>query len=120
MTNFDTTQKIKMLGNEFEKVEQYKYLGQTIALKDRTRNEVQLRIKAGWTVFGKYKEIFQNIEIPLCLKRKVFNQCPVPTMIYGSQKRPLTKYIFIKIEVCKIKMKNVGSKIDRQNTKLHK
>ena len=57
-----------MLGKEIEKVEQCKYLSQTIALKDRTVNEVQLRTKGGWTVFGKYKEIFQNIDIPLCLK----------------------------------------------------
>ena len=40
MTNFATTQKIEIEGIEIEKVEQYKYLGQTIALEDRTANEV--------------------------------------------------------------------------------
>ena len=83
--------KIEIEGIEIEKVEQYKYLGQTIALEDRTANEVQNRIKAGWAVFGKYREILQNKELPNCLKRKVFNQCIIPTMTYGCQTWSLTK-----------------------------
>ena len=43
--------------SKFEKVEQYKNLAQTIALEDRTTNEVQLRIQEGWIVIDKYKEI---------------------------------------------------------------
>ena len=82
MTNFVTTQKIETDGKEIEKVEpcKYEYLGQTIALEGRAAKEVQLRIKAGWIVFGKPKEIFQNKEIPICLKRKVFHQCIIPIM----------------------------------------
>ena len=34
MTNFATTQKIEIEGIEIEKVEQYKYLGQTIAFEE--------------------------------------------------------------------------------------
>ena len=41
MTNFATTQKIEIEGIEIEKVEQYKYLGQTIALEDRTANAMK-------------------------------------------------------------------------------
>ena len=111
-----TTQKIEIEGIEIEKVEHYKYLGQTIALEDRTANEVQLRIKAGWAVFGKYKEIFQNKEIPICLKRKIFNQCIIPTMTYGCQTWSLTKDIANKMEICQRKMerKMLGLKqIDR-------
>ena len=70
MTNFVTTQAIKIEGIEIEKVEHYKYLGQTIALEDRTANEVQLRIQAGWAVFGKYKEIFKNKEVLICFITK--------------------------------------------------
>ena len=53
MTNFKTTEKIKIEDIEIEKVDQYKYLGQTIVMEDRTSNEVQLRIKAGCSVFGR-------------------------------------------------------------------
>ena len=85
MTNFATTQKIEIEGIEIEKVEQYKYLGQTIAFEDRTANGVQISIQAGCAVFGKYKEILQNKDIPNCLKRRVSNQCIIPTMTYGCQ-----------------------------------
>ena len=88
MTNFQTNDIIKIEGIEIEKVDQYKYLGQTIVMEDRTASEVQLRIKAGWSVSGRYKEIFLNKELPMCLKRKVFNQCINPTLTYGySHKR---------------------------------
>ena len=100
MTNFETTDKIKIEGIEIEKVDQYKYLGQTIVMEDRTANEVQLRIKAGWSVFGRYKEILQNKDIPMCLKTKVFNQCINPTLTYGCQTWTLTKELVHKIEIC--------------------
>ena len=54
-------------------------------MKDLTANEVQLRIKAGWSIFGRYKEIFQDKDMPMCLKRKVFNQCINLTLTYGCQ-----------------------------------
>ena len=57
---------------EIEKVDQYEYLWQTEELTN-----IQLRIKAGWLVFGKYKEKFVN------KKRQVFNQCILPTLTYG-------------------------------------
>ena len=116
MTNFVTTQKIEIEGIEIEKVEHYKYLGQTIAFEDRTAYEVQLRIQAGWAVFGKYKEIFQNKEIPICLKRRAYNQCIIPTMTYGCQTWSITKDIVHKTEVSQRKMerKMLGIKqIDR-------
>ena len=104
MTNFQTNDIIKIEGIEIEKVDQYKYLGQTIVMEDRTANEIQLRIKAGWSVFGRYREIFQDKELPMCLKRKVFNQCINPTLTYGCQTWTLTKDLVQKIEVCQRKM----------------
>ena len=96
--------KVKIEGIKIEKVDQYIYLGQTIVMEDRTANDVQLRIKAGWSVFGRYKDIFQDKEIPMCLKRKVFNQCINPTLTYGCQTWTLTKELVHKIEICQRKM----------------
>ena len=113
MTNYETAQKIEVEGIEIEKVDHYKYLGQTIAMADRTANEAQERIRAGWAVFGKYKEIFRNEELPICLKRKVFDQCLIPTMTYGCQTWTLTKDITNKIQICQRKMerKMLGIKL---------
>ena len=75
MTTIDTTDNIQINGTEIEKVTNYKYLGQTIAMENSTKQEVSIRIKAGWSVFGKYREIFLDRYLPMSLKRKVFNQC---------------------------------------------
>ena len=46
-------------------MEEYRYLGQNIEMKDKTLKEVQKRIRAGWSAFGKYKFIFTNKEMPM-------------------------------------------------------
>ena len=45
MTNIDSTDNIHTDGTEIEKVTNYKYLGQTIAMENRTRQEVLIRSK---------------------------------------------------------------------------
>ena len=63
---------------------------------------------------GKYKDIFENKEIPICLKPKVFNQCIIltVTMTYGCQTWLLTKDIVEKMEACQRKMLGL-KQIDR-------
>ena len=98
MTNIDTTDNIQINGTEIETVTDYKYLGQTIAMENSTKQEVSIRIKAGWTVLGKYREIFLDKHLLMSLKRKVFNQCVLPVMIYGCQTWSLTKALVKKLE----------------------
>ena len=62
-----------------------------MAMENRTKQEVSIRIKAGWSVFGKYGEIFLDRHLSLSLKRKVFNQCVLLAMTYGCQTWSLTK-----------------------------
>ena len=75
MTNIDTTDNIQINGTEIEKATNYKYLGQTIAMENRRKQEASIRIKAGWSVFGRNREIFLDRHLPLSQKRKVFKQC---------------------------------------------
>ena len=42
MTNIDTTDNIQVNGTETEKAVNYKYLGQTIAMENRTKQEVSI------------------------------------------------------------------------------
>ena len=71
MTNIDTTDNIQINGTEIEKVTNYKYLGQILAMENSTKQEVSIRIKAGWSVFGKYREIFLDRHLPVSLKRSL-------------------------------------------------
>ena len=70
MTNVDKTDNIQINGTEIEKVINYKYLGQTIAMENSTKQEVSIRIKAGWSVFVKYREIFLDRHLPMSLKER--------------------------------------------------
>ena len=47
-------------------------------------DEVKNRIIKGWKSFGQLNNIFKS-EIPTCLKRKVFNQFILPSLIYGCE-----------------------------------
>ena len=85
MTNMDTTDNIQINGTEIEKVNNNKYLGQTITMENSTKQDVSNRIKAGWSVFGKYREIFLDKHLPMSLKSKVCNQCVLPAITYGCQ-----------------------------------
>ena len=82
---------MQISGTEIEKLINYKRLGQTISMENRTRQEVSIRIKAGWSVLGMYREIFLDMHLPMSLKRRVFNQCILAAMTYGSQTCSLTK-----------------------------
>ena len=97
MTNIGTTDNIQINETEIEKVADYKYLGQTIAMENRTKQEVSIRIKPVWSVFGKYREILDR-HLPMSVKRRVFNQCVLQAMVYGCQTWSLTKALVKKIE----------------------
>ena len=54
---------------KIEKVTEFKYLGQTTHLKDTTKKEIYARIRAAWSCFGKNKEILQDKQLPISLKK---------------------------------------------------
>ena len=68
VTNIDTTDNIQINGTEIEQVTNYKYLVQTVAMENRTKQEVSIRMKAEWSVLGKYREIFLDRYLPMSLK----------------------------------------------------
>ena len=39
-------------------------------MDNSTKQKVSIRIKVGWSVFGKYREIFQDRHLPMSLKYK--------------------------------------------------
>ena len=73
-------------------------------MENSTKQEVSIRIKAGWSVFGKYREIFLDRRLPMSLKRKVFNQCVLPAITYGCQTWSLTKALAKKLETSQLAM----------------
>ncbi|XP_013144778.1 PREDICTED: uncharacterized protein LOC106108224 [Papilio polytes] len=78
-------------GHTLEVVDEYVYLGQTVQLgRSNFEREVNRRIRLGWAAFGKLRDILSSQDIPQCLKTKVFDQCVLPVMTYGTETWPLT------------------------------
>ena len=53
MTNHADSEDILIDQQKIEKVTEFKYLGQTTHLKDTTKEEIYVRIRAAWSCFGK-------------------------------------------------------------------
>ena len=49
MTNIDTAENLQLDRTEIEKMTNYTYMGNTTAMNNRTRQELSIRIKAGWS-----------------------------------------------------------------------
>ena len=69
MTNYDTNESIEIENEQIEKVESYKYLGKIVKMLDYTREEVLIRIKAGWRCFSMYKEILCDSKVSVLQER---------------------------------------------------
>ena len=87
-------------------VTEFKYLGQTTHLKDTTKEEIYARIRAAWSCFGKNKEILQDKQLPISLKKQVMDQCILPTMTYGCQTWSLNKQMTNKLRTAQRAMES--------------
>ncbi|CAG9826377.1 unnamed protein product [Diabrotica balteata] len=76
MTNLIVIEDICVGTRSIDQVMAYKYLDHEIRIgKDNQTVEILRRIRLTWAAFGKLNHIFKSSDIPICLKRKSFNQC---------------------------------------------
>ena len=87
---YATLRKVKIATAEVEKVDEYVYLGQLVTMKSDKTDEIKRRITAGWGAFSKYRYIMKS-RMPMCLKKKIYNQCIQAAMTYGCQTWAVTK-----------------------------
>lgn len=81
-----------MDGTALENVDEYLYLGHIIKLaKENQADEMKRRKGLTWTVFGRLSHILKNKEIPLNLKRKVFDTCILPVATWCFETITMTK-----------------------------
>lgn len=81
----DNITKIKIDDKEISNTNKYSYLGQIITNDHDQTLELNRRIGLGWSTFGKYRNILTNRKINMDIKKRIFNEFILPTMIYGSQ-----------------------------------
>jgi len=93
-------------GHKVEKLDKFVYLGQEVNTKGDFSGEVSRRIQLSWAAFNKFRSTFTS-KLPLCLKRKLFNQCILPVMTYGCQAWVLTKAQLRRLQVTQRKMERI-------------
>lgn len=99
MTNLVISEDLRVNNLNIEQVYSYKYLGHELRLgRDNQTCEMGRRIGLAWAAFGRLNYILKS-DIPMCLKRKVFNQCVLPVLTYGAETLTLTKQTANKIRV---------------------
>jgi len=81
---FVQPKEIKVRGKVIETVNKYIYFGQLQSIKENLTGEITRRVKMGWSAFGKLNYIFKG-NMPLCLKKKVYDQCFLPVLKYGCE-----------------------------------
>ena len=95
---------VKVEEYEIEQVNSYIYLGQRESLREKDQEgEINRRIQAGWKSFNDNKDILKS-NIPLSLKRKLYNQCILPAMTYASETWTMTKRMEQKLAASQRKM----------------
>ena len=86
MTNSNVKPGIVKLENrEIKIVESYVYLWQFISLQQSNQElEINRRVQLRWAAFGRPGYITKS-NLPLSFKKKVFNQCTLPTMTCAAK-----------------------------------
>ena len=97
---------IKVDGEILEEVHDYNYLGQVIHTELSHETEIRRRISLGWAAFSKYGDVM-NSNISVCLKRKIYNQCVLPVLTYGSETWGLTKKAERKLRTAERKIERI-------------
>ena len=120
MTNYKTDNDITVEDKVIERVTQYKYLGQIIQVKNQMSYELNTRIRAGWRYFGRNKEIFQNPNIPMSLKTKVFNHCIISSITYDYQTWIISKQLTTKLKTTQRAVKRKMLNIKLQDVEIRK
>lgn len=104
MTNLVPSGNITIGDEEVELADKYIYLGHEIRIsRDNQTCELRRRITLSWAAYGKMREVFKS-NIPMCLKRKAYNQCILPVMTYGAETLTLTDTSAKKLRIAQRKM----------------
>ncbi|PZC85214.1 hypothetical protein B5X24_HaOG202399 [Helicoverpa armigera] len=117
MSNSSQTVTIKVDEEEIAYVHEYVYLGQLVSTTDCMKKEIERRVSNTWKRYWSLSEVMKNQEMPIKAKRKVYNMCILPCLLYGCQTWALTEHLANKIKVCQNGMERsvIGVKIrDRE------
>ena len=117
--SYATARTIKIASAEVENVDDYVYLGQLVTMKSDKTDEIKRRIAAGWGAFSKYHYIMKRKK-PMCLKRKIYNQCIQAAKTYGCQTWAVTKRMQDRLSTTQRSMERTMIRITKRDLQTNK
>ena len=107
--NFEQIQQgnlepIKILGEELERVTQFKYLGTSMEEECGMETEITMRVGAGWRNWKKCSGVLCDRRMPEKLKEKVYKTVIRPAMLYVADTCATKKRQEKRIEVTEMRM----------------
>ena len=94
-------------GRKIEGVDSYVYLGQMVAKYHDQVQEMNRRIRQGWSDFCKLDNIMRDKTVPMRLKRKAFNEFILTVMTYGCETWSLSNTQLEKLVTTQRKMERI-------------
>ena len=98
------------------------YILRQMVTKDHDQiQEMKRRIGQGWSAFCKLDNIMRDKNVPMRLKRKVFNECILPVMTYGCETWSLSNTQLEKLVTTQRKMERIMIGVtlkDRKSTRM--
>ena len=87
-----------------------------MTMNDDIMTEILNRTKLGWKEFGKMNTLSKS-NMPICLKRKVFNQCVLPALAYRCETWTLNTKAAQKLKITQRSMERQTLNISRCDKK---
>ena len=88
----------------FNKVQTFKYLGDSVSCAGGPCDAIRNRIQAAWQRWKTLAQLLMRQDIPLAARSGVYKACLRPVLLYGSETWPMTKELELKLERTEMKM----------------
>ena len=102
--NLDGNSDINLQGQNFERVNTFKYLGATLAENGDVDAEMTHRIQSGWKHWERVSGILRDRRISLRVKGKVYQTVVRSAMVYGAETWAVKKAQEKKLDEAEIRM----------------
>jgi hypothetical protein len=96
----DASAHLELDGLAIDRVSEFIYLGQKIMLRRDHNKEIGCRIRAAWGTFKRVQALMISKSVPMKIKRRYFNMCTVPALLYGCETWALTQKMERRLGVC--------------------
>ena len=87
-----------VLGNEFENIEAFKYLGSYVSLKHGDLHEVNCKLAEGRQRFANFQNLWKSKQLSVHLKCNLYKALVLSAVLYSSETWTLSKLMERKLE----------------------